>query len=221
MENTLLVKSCQRINRFLANFQPDALDKRRVGLQKGTRRARCPGVKSEIHMKLQGDITINNRTYAKGTEVPWYKIYPFFLFHMLIFGGSGFFMAYAVHHPPVLFLYLHGGIAIGIYTLFYLSIFGRDEVKWMFINAVLGLLGIYSQIGWLLSLFGKKIGDYPFYVHVIPFLYFVLYTFLLRHAVMDLTQSREDPEKKKFVENAYIAISVAVYVLTYYFETRR
>jgi hypothetical protein len=172
-------------------------------------------------MKLQGNISINNQTYAKGTEIPWYKVYPFFLLHMLIFGGSGFLMAYATSRPPVLFLYLHGGFAITVYTVFYLTIFGRDEVKWMFINACLGLLGIYSQMGWLLSFFGKKIGDYPFYVHVIPFLYFVLYTFLLRHAVMDITQSREDPERKKRIENCYIAISVAVYLISYYLETRR
>jgi hypothetical protein len=171
-------------------------------------------------MKLQGDITINHKTYPKGTDVPWYMIYPFFLVHMLMFGGSGFFMAYAKSHPPVLFLYLHGGIAITVYTLFYLNIFGRDEVKWMFINAFLGLLGLYSQIGWLLSLFGKRIRDYPFYVHVIPFLYFVLYTFLLRHAVVDITQSREDPKRRKLIENCYIAISVAVYLVFYYLEKR-
>jgi hypothetical protein len=171
-------------------------------------------------MKLQGDITINNKTYTKGTDVPWYMIYPFFLVHMLMFGGSGFFMAYATHRPSVLFLYLHGGIAITVYTMFYLTIFGRDEVKWMFINAFLGILGIYSQIGWLLSFLGKRIQDYPFYVHVIPFLYFVLYTFLLRHAVVDITQSREDPKRRKFIENCYIAISVAVYLISCYFEIR-
>jgi len=169
-------------------------------------------------MKLPSDITINGKLYAKGSELPWYKIYPFFLIHMLAFGASGFFMAYSAHHPPVLFLYAHGGFAILIYTVFYLAIFGRDEVKWMFINAALGLLGIYTQIGWLLGLFGKRIGDYPFYVHVIPFLYFVLYTFLIRHAVMDLTQSRDDPARKKFVENCYIAISVAIYLIAYYCE---
>ncbi|HTQ31862.1 MAG TPA: hypothetical protein VMI53_11695 [Opitutaceae bacterium] len=172
-------------------------------------------------MKLQGNITINNKTYTKGTDIPWYKVYPFFLAHMLVFGGSGFFMAYANIRPPVLFLYLHGGFAILVYTLLYLCIFGRDEVKWMFINAFLGLLGIYSQIGWLLSLFGKRIRDYPFYVHAIPFLYFVLYTFLLRHAVVDITQSREDPRRKKLIENCYIAISVAVYLISYCLETRR
>ena len=70
-------------------------------------------------MKLQGTITINNQTYAKGTDIPWYKVYPFFLLHMLMFGGSGFLMAYAGSRPPVLFLYLHGGFAITIYTIFY------------------------------------------------------------------------------------------------------
>jgi hypothetical protein len=171
-------------------------------------------------MKLRSDMTINGQTYAKGTDVPWSKVYPFFLLHMLIFGGSGFFMAYGTSHPPVPFLYLHGGFAIAIYTVFYLVMFGRDEVKWMFINAGLGLLGIYTQIGWLLSLFGKKIGDYPYDVHVIPFLYYVLYTFLLRHAILDITQSREDPEKRKLVENLYVAISAAVYVFLFWLERR-
>ena len=172
-------------------------------------------------MKLQGSISVGNRNYPKGAEIPWYKVYPFFLAHMLVFGGSGFFMAYARSRPPVIFLYLHGGIAIAIYTIFYLTIFGRDEVKWMFINAFLGLLGIYSQIGWLLSLFGKKIGEYPLYVHVIPFLYFVLYTFLLRHAVIDITQSRENPKRRNFIENCYIAISIAVFLISHRLEMRR
>jgi hypothetical protein len=135
-----------------------------------------------------------------------------------MFGGSGFFLAYSDPEPPVFFLYVHGGFAILIYTIFYLSIFGRDEVKWMFINSGLGLLAIYSQIGWLLSFFGKKIGDYPSYVHVIPFLYFVLYTFLIRHAVLDLMKAREDDIKKKKVEFGYVATSVAVYAISYFLE---
>ena len=114
----------------------------------------------------------------------------------------------------------HGGFAIAIYTVFYLAIFGLDEVKWMFINAGLGLLGIYSQIGWLLSLFGRNIDDYPIYVHVVPFLYYVLYTFLLRHAILDITQSREDEQKKTMVEYVYIVVSVAIYVLSYYLWRR-
>ncbi len=165
-------------------------------------------------MKLKNSITINNRTYPEGSEIPWYVIYPFFLVHMLMFGASGFFMAYSAKSVPVLFLYAHGGLAIVVYTVFYLSIFGRDEVKWMFINAGLGLFGIYSQIGWLLSLFGKRISDYPFYVHVIPFLYFVLYTFLVRHAVLDILQAREEEGKKKRAEFIYVAGSIVFYALS-------
>ena len=171
-------------------------------------------------MRIHGNISINNRAYHKGDDIPWYAIYPFFLLHMLMFGGSGFLMAYDSNGPPVAFLYAHGGFAIAIYTVFYLAIFGLDEVKWMFINAGLGLLGIYSQIGWLLSLFGRNIDDYPIYVHVVPFLYYVLYTFLLRHAILDITQSREDEQKKTMVEYVYIVVSVAIYVLSYYLWRR-
>jgi hypothetical protein len=172
-------------------------------------------------MKLQGGISISGRTYAKGSDVPWYKVYPFFLIHMLVFGLSGFAMAYGTRHPPVPFLFFHGGLAISIYTVFYLAIFGRDEVEWMFINAGLGLFGIYSQIQWILALFGKRMGDFPYYVHVIPFLYYVLYTFLLRHAVIDITRSREDPRRRRLVGYCYIAGSVAFYLITYYLERRR
>jgi len=171
-------------------------------------------------MRLQGDITINGRNYRKGTDVPWFAIYPFFLFHMLLFGGSGFFMAYGPRHPSVLFLYAHGGFAILVYTVFYLTIFGVDEVKWMFINAALGLFGIYSQIAWLLSLTGRKAGDYPVYVHVIPFLYFTLYTFLLRHAITDLTNSRDNPARRLIADRAYVVGSVLVYVGAWVLERR-
>ncbi len=169
-------------------------------------------------MKLHGSITINRKPYAAGAEIPWYAIYPFFMLHMLMFGASGFFMAYAAKRPELLFLYLHGGFAILIYTIFYITIFGLDEVKWMFINAGLGLLGIYTQVGWLLSLFGKKIGDYPLSVNVVPFLYYILYTFLIRRAVLDITGSRGDAEKKEKAEYSYIAVSVAVSLLSYYLE---
>ena len=118
-------------------------------------------------------------TAAKMRSQMWF-IYPFFGIHMLMFGLSGFFLAYGPSQPDLMFLYLHGGIAILVYLAFYLVIFGRDEIQWMFINAALGILGIYSQIGWILARFGKSIDNYPWYVSITPFLYYVLYTFLLR-----------------------------------------
>ena len=162
-------------------------------------------------MKLKGSLNIGNKNYAAGDEVSWLVVYPFFMVHMLIFGSSGFFMAYGDKSPSLLFLYMHGGIAISVYTVFYLNIFGRDQIKWMFINAGLGLFGIYSQIGWILGMFGKQIGDYPIQVHVIPFLYYVLYTFLLWQAVLDLTGAREDESRQTRTGIGYVLGSLLVY----------
>ncbi len=142
--------------------------------------------------------------------------YAFFLIHMLAFGWSGFFMAYSSPGASVGFLYLHGGFAILVYLLFYLAMFGPDEVKWMFINAGLGIFGIYAEIRWILSWFGSTIDDYPIYVHVIPFLYYVLYTFLIRQAVVDLTRSRGNPTRRKLVETLYVTVSLAVYGWLYF-----
>lgn len=166
-------------------------------------------------MKLHSKITINGRVYRKGDEIAWYTVYPFFLIHMLMFGLSGFFMAYSSNGAPGLFLFAHGGIAITVYTVFYFALFGLDEVKWMFINAGLGLLGIYTQIDWILALFGKDIRSYSPWVHVVPFLYFILYTFLIRQMILDLTGFREDEEKKKTAEKLYVISSVVVYVGSY------
>ena len=126
-------------------------------------------------------------------------------------GLSGFLMAYSADRPDLTFLYMHGGIAIVVYMVFYLAIFGLDEVKWMLVNAGLGILGIYSQVGWILERFGKRIDDYRWEVHVIPFLYYVLYTFLLRQFLLDVTRSRDKPLRRRWVNNAYVVVSLLVY----------
>ena len=140
-------------------------------------------------------------------------VYPFFLVHMLRFGTAGFVLAYGAD-GDVGFLYMHGGIAIVVYTVFYLLIFGVDAVGWMFVNAGLGLVGIHSQLGWILGLFGRNVGDYPWYVHAVPIVYYVLYTFLLRQLVLDLTRSRDNPTRRRVVEAAYILLSLLIYGAT-------
>lgn len=162
-------------------------------------------------MKVHGAITIAGTAYQPGDEVPWTRVYPFFLLHMGIFGASGFLMAYADKPAPLPFLFVHGGFAIAIYLVFYLAMFGRDEVKWMLVNAGLGLFGIYTEIGWLLGLFGKDPSQYSWVRHAIPFGYFVLYTFLLRHMVLDIAGARDDEVRRGRVEQAYVWGSLLVY----------
>ena len=170
-------------------------------------------------MKLHGGITVNGRAYRKGDQISGWSIYPFFLLHMAVFGASGFFLAYgAGKDVPASFLFMHGGIAILVYTVFYLAIFGWDEVRWMFINAALGVYGLWCEIGWLLGLFGKQLSDFPWYRHVIPFLYYVLYTFLLRHLFLDLFRAREDPERQQRIEWAYIFLSLLFYTGIYLYR---
>ena len=168
------------------------------------------GLHRDSHMDNEKTVT----TAADGMRGKgiWF-IYPFFGIHMLMFGLSGFVMAYSADRPELTFLYMHGGIAIVVYTVFYLVIFGLDEVRWMLINAALGILGIYSQVGWILERFGKRIDDYRWQVHVIPFLYYVLYTFLLRQFLLDVTRSRDNPKRRAQVNNAYVVVSLLVYGL--------
>lgn len=163
-------------------------------------------------MKLKSGITVGGRQYAADERAPMKFIYPFFLLHMAMFGLSGFVMAYGSETPDIGFLYLHGGIAIFVYLVFYLAIFGLDEVKWMLINAGLGLLGIWAEIGIILGWFDKSLADFSPWVHVTPFLYYVLYTFLLRQLVIDLTGSRDNPSRKRLVEIAYVLGSLLLYV---------
>jgi len=167
-------------------------------------------------MKLKSALTINNKKYEAGDEISPWSIYPFFLLHMGIFGASGFLMAYAdPESPPLFFLYLHGGFAILIYLVFYFAIFGKEEVEWMFINAGLGLFGIYAEIRYFLSWFGRDPANYSFARQAIPFGYYVLYTFLLRQALLDLTGARDNPQRKRTVEALYIVVSVAIYAAFY------
>ena len=166
-------------------------------------------------MKLHSPFTINGKYYRKGQEVPWYMIYPFFLAHMAAFGASGFFLAYGVKPIEPGLLFAHGGFAILIYLVFYITFFGMDEVKWMVINAGLGLYGIYVEIGWILGLFDKKISDYPWYIHIVPFSYYVLYTFLMRQAVLDLAGARENPRRRRIAELIYVWGTVVIYTFMY------
>ena len=162
-------------------------------------------------VKLKSAMRLGAKQYSAGDKAPMLFIYPFFLFHMAMFGLSGFFMAYGADNVDLAFLYLHGGIAIAVYLVFYLAIFGRDEVQWMLINAGLGLLGIWAEINTILGWFGKTLDDFSPWVHVTPFLYYILYTFLLRQLLVDITGSRDKPARKRLVEAGYVLASLVLY----------
>lgn len=169
-------------------------------------------------MRIHGNIEMNGRHYSKGDYVPPSSVFPFFLFHMLLFGGSGFFIAYFLPKIPSVFLYVHGGIAIMVYLAFYLVIFGRETIKWLFINAALGIFGVIVEIDLLLNQFDKSIYNYPFHVSVIPALYYILYTFLIRQAFLEFSGANEDETKKNRVEKIYLIVFLLIYSLTFFYK---
>jgi hypothetical protein len=156
---------------------------------------------------------IVKRRTADDGAFPGCFVYPFFLLHMGVFGLVGFALTYSGIAPEV--TVGQGLIAIPIYLIFYLLIFGRDEIAWMFINAGLGIFGIASQLDFILGLFGHRVSDYPTEAHIIPALYWIMYTFLLRHLVLDLFGARFDEVKRSKVEWGYVGVSLAFFGLTH------
>jgi len=144
-------------------------------------------------------------------NAPWMFIYGFFLFHMAMFGSVGFLLSYS-DGASFLANLVFSGFAISIYIVFYIAIFGIDEIKWLIINSIIGLLGIYSQLDWILERFGKTAQDFPTYYHIVPGIYFVLYTFLLRRAALHLLKAKEGSKKKVVVDFGYIIVTLGYYL---------
>ncbi|MCF7835225.1 hypothetical protein K9M48_04215 [Candidatus Gracilibacteria bacterium] len=114
-------------------------------------------------------------------------IYIFFTIHVFGFGAAGFLLSYGEEDLSSTFAM--GGFAIFVYLVFYFVIFGWEDIKRMFINALIGIFGIYAWMGDILSLFDKNIDNFSRQYHIVPGVFFVIYTFLLRHALIDLSQS--------------------------------
>ncbi|WP_237057402.1 hypothetical protein [Microbulbifer sediminum] len=143
-------------------------------------------------------------------------LYPFFLFHMGVFGSVPFYQAYFSTDPSFSTIFLFGGFGLYVYIFFYNLIFGRDAIRWMFINAGLGIWGIYNELDILLGLTGRSLADFSPLYHLVPFAYYVMYTFLLRQGVIDLLGARQDETRRRKVEHGYIAISLLVYTGLYF-----
>lgn len=137
--------------------------------------------------------------------------YLFFLVHMAIFGIGCLYLSYSDGGKNSINALLFSILPIYVYVKFYIALFDLDDIRWLFINSALGFFGIFAQLDFILSLFDATVDDYRGYVHIAPFTYFILYTFLIRHALLDFIASRFDKNKQRLIENAYIAISIIFY----------
>lgn len=167
-------------------------------------------------MEIYSDVTIAGHKYKKGDSFSWIAVYPTMLFIVLVYTATNFFLVYHAPTPSILTLYFVGLLTGSGFVLIYYSIFGPDDVKWMFINALLGGLGIYTQLEWVLSLINVNPDKFPWPFHVVPFAFIVLLTFLLRQAFLDLFSARENETRGKVVDFGYVVITVVIYLTSYY-----
>ena len=168
---------------------------------------------------------------GKGKKVLIF-IYLFFIAHMGIFGTTTFFLTYGEQN--IEFAVMFGGIAVFVYAIFYMVIFGFDELKWLFINSLLGILSIY---GWLEELayhflpspgadkssFGGihekyiSFSQFPIAWHLLPGAFFIMYEFLLRNFLIDLLGARKKTERKRSVGILFIIISITQFLISRFF----
>jgi hypothetical protein len=162
-------------------------------------------------MRIHGHITLNKRRYAPGDEVSPLAVYPTFFAFFLVFCTPTYLLAYLSETPDVGGVYALGIFGSVFFLGFYLTIFGPDEVKWMLVNAALGVFGIFGQISWIMStFFFKAIDELSWYVHVMPFLIFVLFTFLARQALTDLLGGRDNEARRRVADILHVVVSVAL-----------
>ena len=144
-------------------------------------------------------------------------IHLFFLAHMAVFGTGTFYLAYNVQQGDI---YSAGVIALITYVPFFLILFGVDEILWLVVTSVLGLLMIY---GWLEILAQPFIPDpntahkwiitdfdkFPASRHILPGTFLVMYEFMLRNLLIDALGARHDPRRNRLVGWLLLAISCA------------
>lgn len=171
----------------------------------------------QFEMKLKTDIYSGQKIYRKGDELPWVKVYGSFIIYVLVIAPVIFNETYVQRDINLGYFLLLGGFLPLIYLLFYRSVFGIEEVRWIFINSILGIFGTFAELNWLLKyLYEKQISDFPFYYHIVPIIHYILLTYVLRQAVIDTFRARDNEKRRIYVNILYVIFSILIYFSLYF-----
>lgn len=104
-------------------------------------------------------------------------------------------------------------IGIAICTSVYYIFFKFDNLKWLFKNTLIGIIGIWFELGLILTLMGKDIYDYPFYCHIIPIWFYAIYISVIRINRIDRANARRDKKQKVKIENKITRRTLVVHAI--------
>lgn len=142
-------------------------------------------------------------------------LYLFFLAHMTGFGALTFYQCYHVQRGD---FWSAGTIALLTYVPFYLLMFGVDELLWLVVTSLLGVLMIYGWLETLALPFIPEPGAVPSPIatdfsklpvsrHILPGAFLVMYEFMLRNLLIDLLGARHDERRARLAGWAFLALS--------------
>ncbi|ACV27578.1 hypothetical protein Kkor_2168 [Kangiella koreensis DSM 16069] len=168
-------------------------------------------------MKLKTDIYSGHKIYRKGDQLPWVKVYGLFIIVVFAILPVIFNETYIQRDINLTYFLFLGGFFPLIYLLYYRSVFGRDAILWIFINSILGILGTFAELNWLLKYFyEKEVSDFPFYYHIVPAIHYILLTYVLRQAIIDTFHARDNDKRLFYVNILYVVLSILIYSSLYF-----
>lgn len=128
-----------------------------------------------------------NKLHRKNNYITSYKFYILISILIIIFSSLWFYLTY--FENKLIISYIMSSLYILFFLMFYFLAFGRDKIKRMFITSLIGISSIYSQLSNILKYFDKNINEFSWIYHIIPGIYFILFSFLLRRALVDICRS--------------------------------
>lgn len=148
------------------------------------------------------------KSFIKGND-PWF-IYIFLVLHGAVFTSVSFYLIYwADKSEDPYFGYIWGGIGAIVYSIIYFGLFAKEKLLWAFINGTIAFFQILSIRK--SNSFFEELESLPWYTHIVPIIYFVLYTFLLRHICLKISSAISPKFGIKIGNTGFVLINIGVW----------
>ena len=150
-------------------------------------------------------------------KFPIWFFFPFFIAHAVLFGLVVLLFAYAQYSSAMglVILFIWGFLGVLCYLMVYSALFGLDSFKWIVSNTALALFGFSAELHLLIDWFNVETANIAWYRNMLPYAYYVMYTFWFRQLVLAAFGAREDTSKGERVSNYFLVVCLLIYLLMY------